>query len=90
LINIQGSNPATINVGATYTDLGAVVHDNQGYDLSNRTFINGILSGDILIDTSQIATDTITSSPPTPGAIPAPAPAPWLWRSQALPHCLNE
>jgi Chaperone of endosialidase/Domain of unknown function (DUF5011) len=58
-INIQGNNPATINVGDTYTDLGAIVHDNQGHDLSYRTFINGVLSGNILIDTSQVATDTI-------------------------------
>jgi hypothetical protein len=58
-INIQGSNPATINVGDTYTDLGAIVHDNQGHDLSYRTFINGVQSGNILIDTSQVATDTI-------------------------------
>lgn len=36
-----------------------IVHDNQGHDLSYRTFINGILSGNILIDTTQIATDTI-------------------------------
>jgi hypothetical protein len=43
----------------TYTDLGAIVHDNQGHDLSYRTFINGVLSGNILIDTSQVATDTI-------------------------------
>jgi hypothetical protein len=40
-------------------DLGAIVHDNQGNDLSYRTFINGALSGNILIDTSQVATDTI-------------------------------
>lgn len=58
-INIQGSNPATVHVGDTYTDLGAIVHDNQGHDLSYRTFINGALSGNILIDTSQAATDTI-------------------------------
>ena len=58
-INIQGSNSATINVGDTYTDLGAIVHYNQGHDLSYRTFINGILSGKILIDTTQVATDTI-------------------------------
>jgi hypothetical protein len=44
-VNIQGNNPATINVGDTYTDLGAIVHDNQGRDLSYRTFINGVLSG---------------------------------------------
>lgn len=35
------------------------MHDNQGHDLSYRTFINGVLSGNILIDTSQVATDTI-------------------------------
>lgn len=58
-INIQGSNPATVNVGDTYNDLGAIVHDNQGHDLSYRTFINGVLSGNSLIDTSQVATDTI-------------------------------
>jgi hypothetical protein len=58
-INIHGSNPATINVGDTYTDLGAIVHDKQGHDLSYRTFINGVLSGNILIDTSVVATDTI-------------------------------
>jgi Domain of unknown function (DUF5011) len=58
-INIQGNNPATIDVGDTYTDLGAVVQDNQGHDLSYRTFINSVLSGNILIDTSQVATDTI-------------------------------
>ena len=35
------------------------MHDNQGHDLSYRIFINGVLSGNILIDTSQVATDTI-------------------------------
>lgn len=57
--DVQGSNPATINVGDTYTDLGAIVTDNQGHDFSYCTFINGVLSGNILIDTSQVATDTI-------------------------------
>ena len=33
--------------------------DNQSHDLSYRTFINGVLSGNILIDTTQVATDTI-------------------------------
>jgi Domain of unknown function (DUF5011) len=57
--NIQGNSPATINVGDTYNDLGAIVHDNQGNDLSYRIFINGVLSGNILIDTTHVATDTI-------------------------------
>jgi hypothetical protein len=40
-------------LAGTYTDLGAIVHDDQGHDLSYRK------SGNILIDTSQVATDTI-------------------------------
>jgi hypothetical protein len=58
-INIQGSNSATINVDDTYTDLGAIVHDNQGHDLSYKTFLDGALVSNIVIDTSQTATDTI-------------------------------
>ncbi|MCR4332132.1 MAG: DUF5011 domain-containing protein, partial [Sulfuricaulis sp.] len=58
-INIAGNNPATIYVGDTYNDLGAIATDNEGHELSYRTFINGVLSGDILIDTSHEATDTI-------------------------------
>ena len=58
-INIQGANHATINVGDTYTDLGAIVTDNQGHDLGYKTFLNGALVSNIIIDTSQVATDTI-------------------------------
>jgi hypothetical protein len=58
-INLQGSNPATINVGDTYTDLGALVTDNQGHDLGYKTFLDGALVSNIVIDTSQVATDTI-------------------------------
>jgi hypothetical protein len=58
-INVAGNNPAHINVGDPYSDLGVIVTDNQGHDLSYRTFINSVLSGNILIDTSHVATDTI-------------------------------
>jgi hypothetical protein len=58
-IDIQGSNPATINVGDTYTDLGAIVTDNQRHDLDYKTFLNGTLVSNIVIDTSAVATDTI-------------------------------
>jgi hypothetical protein len=40
-INIQGSNPASINVGDTYTDLGAIVTDNQGHDLGYCEWLFG-------------------------------------------------
>jgi hypothetical protein len=58
-IGIAGNSPAHINIGGTYSDLGAIVTDNQGHDLSYRTFINSVLSGNIFIDTSHVATDTI-------------------------------
>jgi hypothetical protein len=52
-------NPAIINVGDTYIDLGAIAHDNQGNNLGYKTFLNGTLVGNIIIDTTQVATDTI-------------------------------
>jgi hypothetical protein len=58
-IDLQGANPATIHIGDTYTDLGAIVTDNQGHDLGYKTFLNGTLVSNIVIDTSQVATDTI-------------------------------
>jgi hypothetical protein len=63
-ITINGNNPAIINVGDSYSDLGATVSDvgpgqagetNLGFE----TFLNGTLVSNILIDTSQAATDTI-------------------------------
>jgi hypothetical protein len=58
-ISIQGDNPATIHVGDTYTDLGAIVTDNQGTSLGYKTFVNGVLESTIVIDTSTTTTDTI-------------------------------
>ena len=62
-ITIHDDNPAIIHVGDTYADLGAAVSDaprqagntNRGY----KTFLNGTLVSNIVIDTSQAATDTI-------------------------------
>ncbi|KJC49078.1 hypothetical protein UP09_07540 [Bradyrhizobium sp. LTSP885] len=58
-INIQGNNPAIIQVGDTYTDLGAIATDNQGTSLGYKTFLNGALVSNIVMDTSAVATDTI-------------------------------
>jgi hypothetical protein len=58
-ITIAGSDPAIIHVGDIYADLGAIVTDNQGNTLGYRTFLNGTLTSNIVIDTSQVATDTI-------------------------------
>jgi hypothetical protein len=63
-ITINGDNPAIINVGDSYADLGATVTDTGpgqagDTDLGYQTFLNGTLVSTITIDTSQIATDTI-------------------------------
>jgi Chaperone of endosialidase/Domain of unknown function (DUF5011) len=58
-ISIAGNNPATIHIGDTYTDLGAIVTDNQAHSLGYKTFLNGTLVSNIVLDTSQVATDTI-------------------------------
>ena len=41
------------------TNLYDIVTDNQGHDLGYKTFLNGALVSNILIDTSAVATDTI-------------------------------
>lgn len=58
-ISIAGNNPATIHIGDTYTDLGAIVTDNQGHTLGYKTFLNGVFVSNIVIDTSAPATDMI-------------------------------
>ena len=60
VIQINGDNPAIIQVGATYTDLGATIAGPQAdLNLGIKTFLNGVLASNILIDTSAAATDTI-------------------------------
>ena len=63
-ITLNGDNPAIIEVGDSYADLGATVTDSgpgQAGDtnLGYQTFLNGTLVSNIVIDTSQVATDTI-------------------------------
>ena len=62
-ITISGNNAAIIQVGDSYADLAATVSDSgvgQAGDtnLSYMTFVNGTLVSNIVIDTSQAATDT--------------------------------
>jgi hypothetical protein len=59
-IQINGGNPAIIQVGATYNDLGATITGpQQDLNLGIETFVNGVATSPIQIDTSQAATDTI-------------------------------
>ena len=63
-ITINGDNPAIIQVGGHYADLGATVIDTgtgqaDETNLGYTTFLSGTLTSNIVIDTSQVATDTI-------------------------------
>ena len=53
IINITGDNPATITLGATYDDEGAIATDN--YD----TGLTVVVGGDT-VNTSTVGTYTIT------------------------------
>lgn len=59
-IQINGDNPAIIQVGATYNDLGAIITGPQAdLNLGIQAYLNGSSMSPIQIDTSQAATDTI-------------------------------
>jgi hypothetical protein len=59
-IQINGDNPAIIQVGATYNDLGATITGPQAdLNLGIQTYLNGSPMSPIQIDTSEAATDTI-------------------------------
>jgi len=60
VIQINGTNPAIINVGATYSDLGAAITGpSADLNLGITTYLNGVPMSPIAVDTSQPATDTI-------------------------------
>jgi hypothetical protein len=60
VLQVNGDNPATIQVGATYTDLGATIEGPQAdLNLGITTFVNGVPTNPIQLDTSTAATDTI-------------------------------
>ena len=60
VIQIIGNNPAIINVGDIYSDLGAtIIAPAADNNLNILTYLNGVQAAQIVIDTSQVATDTI-------------------------------
>ena len=59
-IQINGDNPAIIQVGATYNDLGATIAGpQQDLNLGIKIFVNGVQMSAVQLDTSATATDTI-------------------------------
>ncbi len=60
VIQVNGDNPATVAIGATYTDLGATIEGpQQDLNLGITTYVNGTQMNPVQIDTSIAATDTI-------------------------------
>jgi hypothetical protein len=60
IIQINGANPAIVQVGATYNDLGATITGpQQDLNLGITTYVNGTEMSPVQIDTSTAATDTI-------------------------------
>jgi hypothetical protein len=60
VIQINGDNPAIIQVGETYNDLGATITGpEQDLNLGITTYVNGTLTSNIVIDTRAVATDTV-------------------------------
>ena len=60
VIAINGDNPAVIQVGASYADLGATITGPLAdLNLGIATFVNGVAGNSVQIDTSAAATDTI-------------------------------
>lgn len=60
VIQINGSNPAIIQLGTTYSDLGATITGPEAdLNLGIKTFLNGAFVSNIVVDTSAAATDTI-------------------------------
>ncbi|MCW9054571.1 MAG: DUF5011 domain-containing protein [Candidatus Pacebacteria bacterium] len=62
VITVLGNNPAEIEVGASYVDLGATVEDNVDNNLGIHYAVDGAEVGAIAIDTSTDRTYTITYS----------------------------
>jgi hypothetical protein len=60
IIQISGDNPAMIQVGDSYNDLGATIAGPQAdLNLSITTYVDGIEMSPVKIDTTQAATDTV-------------------------------
>jgi hypothetical protein len=60
VLQVNGDNPAVIQVGATYTDLGATIEGPQAdLNLGITTYVNGTEVNPVQLDTSTATTDTI-------------------------------
>ncbi len=59
VITITGANPAHVNVGDSYADLGASVTDNVDQNLAIHTYVDGVALEPVVIDTSIVGEHSI-------------------------------
>jgi hypothetical protein len=60
VLQVNGDNPAIMQVSPTYTDLGAqITGPTADLNLGITTYVNGAPMNPIQLDTSAVATDTI-------------------------------
>jgi hypothetical protein len=60
ILTLNGDNPATVNVGATYADLGAnITGPTTDLNLGLSTLLDGATTTSLLLDTSKAGTHTI-------------------------------
>ncbi|OFZ56495.1 MAG: hypothetical protein A3D92_07560 [Bacteroidetes bacterium RIFCSPHIGHO2_02_FULL_44_7] len=62
LITIIGDNPATISVGSTYVDPGAIVSDAGSPNIGYTTSVDGVVMAEVQIDTATSSVHTILYS----------------------------
>jgi len=60
VITINGNNPAEIEIGSVYSDLGAIVTDDKNDNLGYKTSVNGVEVEEVSIDTSEAGEYSIT------------------------------
>lgn len=60
VIKVQGNNPAKLERGASYVDLGVIVTDNVNDNLGVKYLVDGVEVRHISLDTSADKTYTIT------------------------------
>lgn len=59
VITILGNNPAAINVGDTYTDLGVTVTDDKDENIGVSIFVDGTSTRQVTIDTNVPGEHTV-------------------------------
>jgi len=59
VISISGNNPATVDIGDAYVDLGATVTDNVDHNLGIHSSLDGVEVDAIQLDTSVAGEHTI-------------------------------